>query len=64
MTFESFDFNWNNFQMGEWNSTAQGSGEVISPVIPKFDSLIESLSRKDFFLWRVNGDSGYERFRS
>ena len=49
VTFESFDFNWNNFQMGEWNSTAQGSGEVISPVIPKFDSLIESLSRKDSF---------------
>ena len=19
VTFESFDFNWNNFQMGEWN---------------------------------------------
>jgi hypothetical protein len=52
VTFESFDFNRNNFQMGERNSTAQGSGKVISYSKDRF--LLNHHQEKILFLWRLN----------
>ena len=54
MTFESFDFHRNNFQMGERNSTAQGSGKVISYSKDRF--LLNHHQEKILFLWRLNGN--------
>jgi hypothetical protein len=54
VTFESFDVNRNNFQMGERNSTAQGSGKVISYSKDRF--LLNHHQEMILFLWRLNGD--------
>ena len=53
MTFESFDFHRNNFHSSR-NSTAQGSGKVISYSKDRF--LLNHHQEKILFLWRLNGD--------